>query len=140
MQSRIYREIFPGTVLEKQKENWLTTTKGGYRYATAVGSDITGFRPNEIIIDDPMEPLDAHSEQAKEKLRSWLSSSVITRFEDNSKNLFVLVMHRIAPDDICDTLEKQGGYFKVALPFKAEERIWFKEKKVGPDALGSSAG
>jgi hypothetical protein len=47
----------------------------------------------------------------------------MTRFEDSSRNLLVLITHRIAPDDICDTLFNQGGYFKVALPFKAEERI-----------------
>lgn len=129
MLSPIYRAIFPATILRKKAENWLETTKGGYRYATAVCSDITGFRPNGIIVDDPMEPLDAYSELAKEKLRTWISSSVMTRFEDNSKSLFVLVMHRVAPDDICDTLEKQGGYFKVALPFKAEESVCYK----GPD-------
>ena len=56
MQSPEYRAIFPGTVLDKKAEDWLTTTKGGYRYATAVGSDITGFRPTEIIVDDPIEP------------------------------------------------------------------------------------
>jgi len=97
MLSPICRAIFPGTILRKKAENWLETTKGGYRYATAVCSDITGFRPNGILLDDPMEPLDAYSELAKEKLRTWISSSVITRFEDNSKSLFVLVMHRVAP-------------------------------------------
>jgi predicted phage terminase large subunit-like protein len=132
MLSPIYRAIFPNTVLVKKEEHWLATSQGGYRYATAVGSDITGFRPNAIIADDPMEPLDGYSERAKEKLRTWLSSSVMTRFEDNSKNLFILVMHRIAPDDICDTLEQQGGYFKLALPFKAEERISLRETKTGP--------
>jgi len=140
MLSPIYKAIFPGTVLRKKAENWLETTKRGYRYATAVCSDITGFRPNEIIVDDPMEPLDAYSEIAKEKLRTWISSSVMTRFEDNSRNLFVLVMHRIAPDDICDTLEKQGGYFKVALPFKAEERVWYRESKAGDTLLRLEPG
>ena len=131
MLSPAYRAIFPGAVLVKKEEHWLATSQGGYRYATAVGSDITGFRPNSIIVDDPMEPLDGFSERAKEKLRTWLSSSVMTRFEDNSKSLFVLVMHRVGPDDICDTLEKQGDYFIVALPFKAEERLVFKEAKTG---------
>jgi len=140
MLSPIYKAIFPGTVLRKKAENWLETTKRGYRYATAVCSDITGFRPNEIILDDPMEPLDAYSELAKEKLRTWISSSVMTRFEDNSRTLFVLVMHRIAPDDICDTLEKQGGYFKVALPFKAEERVWYRESKAGDTLLRLEPG
>ena len=97
MQSPEYRAIFPGTVLDKKAEDWLTTTKGGYRYATAVGSDITGYRATEIIVDDPIEPEKASSELAKEKIRSWISSSVLTRFEDNAKNVFILVMHRVTP-------------------------------------------
>ncbi len=128
MLSPAYRAIFPGTVLVKKEEHWLATSEGGYRYATAVGSDITGFRPNQIIADDPAEPLDGFSERAKEKLRTWLSSSVMTRFEDNSKNLLIVVMHRIAHDDICDTLERQGGYRIIALPFKAEKYIGLTEK------------
>jgi hypothetical protein len=121
MQSPEYRKIFPGTALDKKAENWLTTTKGGYRYATAVGSDITGFRPTEIIVDDPIEPEEGSSEPVKEKLRSWISSSVLTRFEDNAKNAFILVMHRVAPDDLAGTLQKQDGYFTLSLPLVAEK-------------------
>src|SRR5262245_59788271 len=122
MQSPVYRAIFPKTVLDKKAEDWFTTTKGGYRYATAVGSDITGFRPNEIIVDDPIEPEKGSSELAKEKLRSWITSSVLTRFEDNAKNVFVVVMHRVAPDDLAGTLQAQGGYFTLSLPLVAEEQ------------------
>jgi hypothetical protein len=125
MQSPQYRAIFPGTVLDKKAEEWLTTTKGGYRYATAVGSDITGFRPTEIIVDDPIEPEKGTSELAKEKIRSWISSSVLTRFEDNAKNVFILVMHRVAPDDLAGTLQTQGGYFTLSLPLVAEKEEAF---------------
>ena len=125
MQSPVYRAIFPGTVLDKKAEDWLTTTKGGYRYATAVGSDITGFRPTEIIVDDPIEPEKGSSELAKEKLRSWISSSVLTRFEDNAKNVFILVMHRVAPDDLAGTLQAQDGYFTLSLPLVAEKEETF---------------
>jgi len=107
MQSPEYRAIFPGTVLDKKAEDWLTTTKGGYRYATAVGSDITGYRATEIIVDDPIEPEKASSELTKEKIRSWISSSVLTRFEDNAKNVFILVMHCVAPDDLAGTLQSR---------------------------------
>jgi len=85
MQSPEYRAIFPGTLLDKKAEDWLTTTKGGYRYATAVGSDITGFRPTEIIVDDPIEPENGSSELAKEnsvrgyKVRSSLASRTMPR-------------------------------------------------------------
>ena len=129
MQSPVYKAIFPGTVLDKKSEGWLVTTKGGYRYATAVGSDITGFRPTEIIVDDPIEPEEGSSELVKQKLRSWISSSVLTRFEDNAKNVFILVMHRIAPDDIAGTLQKQGGYKTVSMPLVAEKRQKFVTRK-----------
>jgi phage terminase large subunit-like protein len=125
MQSPQYRAIFPGTVLEKKAEEWLMTTKGGFRYATAVGSDITGFRATEIIVDDPIEPEQGSSELVKQKLRSWISSSVLTRFEDNAKNVFILVMHRVAPDDLAGTLQAQGGYFTLSLPLVAEKQEAF---------------
>ena len=128
MQSPVYKAIFPGTVLDKKSEGWLTTTKGGYRYATAVGSDITGFRPTEIIVDDPIEPEEGSSELVKQKLRSWISSSVLTRFEDKAKNVFILVMHRIAPDDIAGTLQAQGGYFTLSLPLVAEKEETFASR------------
>ena len=128
MQSPEYRAIFPGTVLDKKAEDWLTTTKGGYRYATAVGSDITGFRLTEIIVDDPIEPEKGSSELAKEKIRSWISSSVLTRFEDNAKNVFILVMHRVAPDDLAGTLQAQGGYFTLSLPLVAEKKEKFTHR------------
>ena len=96
MLSPVYRRIFPGTVLDKKAEDHLTTTRGGYRYATAVGSDITGFRPNDIIIDDPIEPEDATNELVKYKLRSWVASSVKPRLDDSAKGSITLVMHRVA--------------------------------------------
>ena len=44
MTSPLYRRIFPSTILAKQAEDLLTTTKGGQRLATAVGGTIAGFR------------------------------------------------------------------------------------------------
>lgn len=125
MLSPVYRAIFPGTVLDKRAEGWLTTTKGGYRYATAVHSDITGFRPNEIICDYPIGPEQGASELVKEKLRSWIASSVLTRFENNAKNLFILVMHRVAPGDLAGTPQAQGGYSVLSMPLVAEKRRVF---------------
>src|SRR5690606_6565126 len=95
------------------------TTKGGYRYATSVGSDITGFGADVIIVDDPMQPDDAASEHVKERLRSWLFSSALTRFNDPTTGAFILVMHRLAPDDISATLEPNAD-FVLKLPLVAE--------------------
>ena len=61
MQSSQYRMIFPNVELDKKAVDHIRTSKGGYRYATSIGSDITGFGADEIIIDDPMQPAATHS-------------------------------------------------------------------------------
>jgi hypothetical protein len=105
MRSPEYKQIFPGTILDKSAVDHIRTTMGGYRYAIAVGSDITGFGADEIIIDDPVQPEDALSERVKQQLRDWVNSSVYTRFNDPSQGAMVLVMHRLAPDDLAGTME-----------------------------------
>jgi hypothetical protein len=85
-----------------------------YRYATAVGSDITGFGA------DPVQPEDALSERVKQQLRDWVDSSVYTRFNDPSQGPLVLVMHRLAPDDLAGTIE-QSADFVLKLPLIAEK-------------------
>jgi phage terminase large subunit-like protein len=125
MLSPVYRKIFPGTVLEKKAEDHLATTKGGFRYATAVHSDITGFRPNDIVVDDPLEPEDATNELVKEKLRSWFESSVTPRLIDSAKGSITLVMHRVAPDDLTATFLKDKSCFHLSLPLVAEKKEKF---------------
>ena len=120
MQSEIYRRIFPETILDKTAVDYVRTTKEGARYVTSVGSDITGFGADVIIIDDPMQPDDAASEHAKERLRSWVFNSVLTRFNDAAKGALILVMHRLAPDDLSATLEPDAD-FVLKLPLIAEK-------------------
>jgi predicted phage terminase large subunit-like protein len=125
MLSPFYREIFPGTILAKKSTDHLITTNDGYRYATAVGSDITGFGADEIIIDDPLQPDEAVSELSKQKLREWVQTSVLTRFNNPAEGVLVLVMHRLAPDDLAHTLQASGNYFVLKLPLVAEKQEKF---------------
>ncbi len=119
MQSPLYRKIFPGTVLAKKAEDAITTTKDGQRYATAVGSDIAGFRADLIIMDDLIQPDAALNELHKQKLREWYSGVVAQRLRDQDTGVIVLVMHRLAPDDLTQTFIEQGGWFHIPLPLIA---------------------
>lgn len=137
MTSTLFKRIFPATILEKKAQDYLRTTKGGGRYATSVGSDITGFRADEIIMDDPLQPKHASSEREKAFLRKWFYDSVITRFVDSSKGIVILVMHRLAPNDLSGVLE-QVGWPTIKLPLVAEEDVQYEvdgelifERKVG---------
>lgn len=120
MQSRVYRQIFPGTILDKKAVDHIKTTASGQRYATSIGSDITGFGADEIIIDDPIQPHDAGSEKRKEEIRSWVQSSVLTRLNNPKEGKLLLVMHRLAPDDLSGTFEPDADLV-IKLPLVATE-------------------
>ena len=44
MESAWYRELFPGTQLQRSAEIELETTRKGMRFATSVGGTLTGLR------------------------------------------------------------------------------------------------
>lgn len=119
MQSEIYAKIFPGTILEKKAQDHLKTTKGGARFATSVGSDVTGFRANIEIIDDPIEPEEAESERIKIEVQKWFYSSVLTRLIDQKTDAVILVMHRLSPNDLAGVLG-QVGWHTIKLPLVEE--------------------
>lgn len=127
MQSRLYQKIFPATVLGKQAEDLLTTTKGGQRMATSVGGPAAGFRADLAIIDDPMQPDAAVSEVKKQGLRDWYAGVVEQRMVP--AGTIIVVMHRLAPDDFTATLIESGGWFHVALPLIAVEDLECRDKR-----------
>jgi hypothetical protein len=59
-----------------------------------------------------------------QKTRDWIESSVRTRFNDPSKGAMILIMHRLAPDDLSGTLEPHADYV-LKLPLIAEKRERF---------------
>jgi len=67
-----------------------------------------------------MQPDDAASEHAKERLRSWVFNSVLTRFNNAPTGALVLVMHRLAPDDLSATFEPVADCV-LKLPLIAEK-------------------
>jgi hypothetical protein len=129
MMSKKYRQIFPGTLLDKKAVDYVRTTKGGYRYAASIGSDITGFGADEIIVDDPMQPDDAASEHVKERIRRWFDNSVERRFNNSAHEVLILVMHRLAPDDLSATLSEHADFvLKLPLVTETEEMYEVHEK------------
>lgn len=125
MASPTYRRIFPGTILAKQSENLLTTTKGGQRLATVVGGTIAGFRSELTIIDDPMQPDEIASEVKKQGLREWYSGVVEQRLVPGGA--MIVVMHRLAPDDFTATLLEAGGWVHISFPLIAVEEITYTD-------------
>ena len=111
MESRWYKQVFPGAVLSRRKsaEHDFETTKRGFRYSTSVGGALTGRGGNVIIIDDPIKMMDAFSEAKRTAAKQWLDSTLYSRLDDKANDVIIMVMQRAHVDDpVAHVLQKEG--------------------------------
>jgi predicted phage terminase large subunit-like protein len=108
--------------LRKETEDWIINTLGGFRLATSVGGKGTGWRADTIIIDDPLNSLDARSEAARQAAIFWLDKAISSRLKDPRTGQIILIMQRLHADDPTGHVLKQGGYEHFMLPSEYEPR------------------
>jgi hypothetical protein len=113
-----YQEIFPGTRLthdQNEKEKFVTT-KRGQRIAVSVGGAATGEGGNILIVDDPMNPLQAGQRSLREAANRWFDHTFLTRLDDKKRGSIVVVMQRLHPEDLSGHLLHKGGWEVLSLP------------------------
>jgi len=118
MESPWYRKIFPRTRLDpkKNKELEFETTRNGVRYSTSVGGTLTGRGGGIIIIDDPLKPSEAMSDVRRETVKQWFDGTLFSRLDDKSKDVIIVVMQRLHPEDLAGYLLEKGGWVHLNLP------------------------
>lgn len=72
---------------------------GGARYAVGVGGAVTGMHGHILIVDDPLNPEEAASEQELHNASRWMSETLPTRKVDKEVAFTVLVMQRLHQAD-----------------------------------------
>lgn len=108
------------------ESEWETAVGGGLR-AVGVGSGVTGFGANLIVIDDPVKSrAEAESAKMREKVWHWFNDDIYTRLEPNGS--IVLIQTRWHEDDLAGRLLREpipeGGekWEVVNLPALAEQK------------------
>ena len=132
MRSAWYRRNLPGTRIssEKNTESEFMTTRRGGRFATSVGATLTGRGGNLIIIDDPMKPEEACSENARRSVLQWFKTTLLSRLDNKADDAIILVMQRLHVDDLAGALLKNGGRELLELQAIAESE---QEIQIGPN-------
>ena len=121
--SPLYARLFNVRIREDVNNKGLWQIYGGGAMrAGSVGSAITGFgcgQANDgenfggcIILDDPLKADDARSATAKGHCVEYLTNTLMTR-RNSLKTPIIIIMQRLAPDDLVGYIEKNGLDFKI---------------------------
>lgn len=132
MQSSWYGEVFPGTVLSKDKltEMELHTTANGCRYASSVNGPLTGMGAGLIIVDDPQKALEtATSPAARQQVVDWYCHTLLSRLNNKSLDPVIVTMQRVHGQDLAGFLLEQGGWDHLCIPAEAQTT---KTYSIGP--------
>jgi len=98
--SEKYQELFPTELaFDQNTKTKFANTHGGERHAASTGGMITGDHAHFIIIDDPLNPLEAASEAFMKTAHDWMKETLPTRVVDKKLSPTILIMQRLHEDD-----------------------------------------
>ena len=97
---------------------------GGFRYATSVGGTISGIHGHFILLDDPVNAVDALSDTMIRNTNDWLDNVIFSRKVDNDVSVVILIMQRLHENDPTGyLLEKNKNIKHICLPALLSENI-----------------
>ncbi len=122
MESRWFAEAFPECRIAGATRSKINTSGRGYRMAGSVNSGILGHGADLIIVDDPINGLDAAlSEAERRRTKEFWDGTLSTRLNDKRTGQVVMVMQRLHEDDLVGHVLKQDDWEVIAIPAIAEE-------------------
>lgn len=97
-------------------------SKGGYRLATSVGGSLTGEGGACIVIDDPENATEITSDAMREQVALWWDEAMSTRLNDPKEGAYVIIMQRLAENDLTGHIlsKDNGEYVHLCLPMEYE--------------------
>jgi predicted phage terminase large subunit-like protein len=111
VESPLYQRTFPEIQLSKDtnsKSHW-ANTKGGDRYAVAVGGSVTGMHAHAIVIDDPINPREVRSKADLETANLWCKETISSRKVDKDVTTTMVVMQRLHQNDPSELYLNRGA-------------------------------
>lgn len=117
MQSRWYKEAFPGTIISARRKTMdFETTRSGGRLSTSLTGTLTGRGGDIIILDDMIKPEEANSDTIRENVNEWYRSTLASRLNNKETGAIIAVMQRLHQFDLPGMLLEMGGWNHLRLP------------------------
>ena len=119
IQSPWYRETFQiRWELQDDRNTSLcfANTKLGKVTGFGIGGIGTGYRGENILVDDALKAQDADSDSAKIECENWWTSTMKTRTNTPKKDTIVGISQRLAEDDWSGYRLAEGTYTHLRIP------------------------
>jgi hypothetical protein len=69
-----------------------------------------------IIVDDPLNAVNAYSATEREKVNHWFDTALLSRLDSPATGVVIVVMQRLHEDDLTGHLLEKGGWKEMSLP------------------------
>lgn len=102
-------------------KSWYENDETGYRLAISTASGATGHGGDTIIVDDPLNKRDRHSEAARTASVEHVKTVLPGRLNDKKTGAIIVVMQRLHEGDPTGALLEMGGWEHLCLPSEFEE-------------------
>lgn len=117
-----YRRLFPDFAIRANRGHELKTTRHGYRFASSVGGSVLGRGADLIVIDDPINGLDAATSAAtRRRVQEFYDGTLYSRLNDRLNGAIVIVMQRLHEDDLVGHVLEKEEWEVLSIPAIAEE-------------------
>lgn len=88
----------------------------GYRIAFGFEGGVMGDGGNRVLIDDPHDRNQAHSEKEREHALVTFDEAITTRLNDPANDAIVIIMQRLHEADLSGHVLAKGGYEHLLIP------------------------
>jgi predicted phage terminase large subunit-like protein len=106
---------------DQNVKSFFEDDKRGYQMAISVDGATTGQGGSVLILDDPHNASDAHSEAEREKALIWFREVWTNRLNNQAKDKMVVVGQRVHETDVCGyILRERPDWVHLNLPAEYE--------------------
>lgn len=92
-------------------------TARGFRKSDTIRGQWTGEHGDDLIVDDPIDPLGAGTSTELDEVIEWYTGTMPTRFRDHARSTRTLIMQRIHARDLTSEFHRAGAV-TLCLPMR----------------------
>ncbi len=101
---------------DQNVKSYYRNDKGGTRLTASFEADPTGEGGDVIVVDDPLAISDSANQPQIEKVNHTWDGVLATRLNDPATGCRVIIMQRLAENDLTGHVLKEGGWVHLYLP------------------------